>query len=731
MVSSAAAFRTTNQQTPEDIPSVRPRGMTVAGEKNRRPTVDTTFAMSGSLATAPLRLHRKASEQFMHSQSPSSTTTSSPIMFSASSSVSNGSTTPQMSASSSRPLVLVRKASSSRVNLPPLNIAPPSLHLPPPPLSPLPLSDDVESVESLVFPDPPSAGSSSMSFASLDEFPTADEIHHFMRDAEAPAPVLFSSPAAIDTFDLAITQGRPSEDEPGPSEVNRGSPQVLRRVASQQAMTGRRASEASFVSVNSSFDDHTSQSSHASTKGPRKQRSFHRIPIPQLSSLRHSNSHGNSSTHGEPDVPRSPTSVFGSPQPRRRLFSGSSYRRGSLSKGSSSPPPTTTDDDLRSMFSLSLDGGDSASREPITQVQQRQRPVMMSFSNMGNQLSLVTENACIAPSWHEMMTSAPPATKRLSTSDYTPQRIMSPADMLKLEEQLADEDRERDPARQQLDIDPGEFGLAYMSGGEQQATRSRTNSILSSMSAATTTFGHGKDGGEDDAAFGKRPFGSPSRRPSTATEQFRATTAAAGDAARSPTARQRSTTTSSRPSTAQPALASPTSPTHTHEHPPSPKHHSVVLALPPPPRPRPARGHVREDSELSVAASSKRASVVPLHPLSPPPRRKSTRGTAFVQLDEFAGSASSEAPPASHPPSAFNQKAMNRRSVMKKPSFLEIDDDEPELDFDDTITLADIGRGRTLVADPMDMEESSFLDLDRGSFDTIRSFDDEGSFHAF
>ena len=74
----------------------------------------------------------------------------------------------------------------------------------------------------------------------------------------------------------------------------------------------------------------------------------------------------------------------------------------------------------------------------------------------------------------------------------------------------------------------------------------------------------------------------------------------------------------------------------------------------------------------------------------------------------------------SRPPSAFHsQKSLNRRSVMKKPSFLDFED---ELDHDeDDLTDATMG----IQLSPVEME-SSFLDLDRGkdSFDTIRSSGD-------
>ena len=123
---------------------------------------------------------------------------------------------------------------------------------------------------------------------------------------------------------------------------------------------------------------------------------------------------------------------------------------------------------------------------------------MMSFTNMGNQLALVTENACIAPRWQEMLEQhaqqQAAATKRASTSDYVPQRIMDPTDMLELEKQFAADDakeRSAAPERQQsrTELDPGDFGLSYMNGAHPQArARSRTSSILSGMSGRTHAF---------------------------------------------------------------------------------------------------------------------------------------------------------------------------------------------------------------------------------------------------
>ena len=73
----------------------------------------------------------------------------------------------------------------------------------------------------------------------------------------------------------------------------------------------------------------------------------------------------------------------------------------------------------------------------------------------------------------------------------------------------------------------------------------------------------------------------------------------------------------------------------------------------------------------------------------------------------------------SRPPSSFDrQKIMKRRSLMKKPSFLDIDD---EADGDEHGDDEDEDEDRSPDSPGMD---GSFLDLDgKGSFDTIRSID--------
>ncbi|KAJ3998595.1 hypothetical protein F5050DRAFT_1805839 [Lentinula boryana] len=135
----------------------------------------------------------------------------------------------------------------------------------------------------------------------------------------------------------------------------------------------------------------------APEKGPRKQRSFHhtRIPLPQIPmSLKHQSS-GSAVTLFEGSEPKRGSLNGPSTSGRKRLFSGSSMRRPSTSQ------ETFGDDDHRSVFSL-------------------EKPTSTKLSNTSS-------------FWDEGSVDAAPSSPRASTLDYTPQQIMSPAEMLRLE----------------------------------------------------------------------------------------------------------------------------------------------------------------------------------------------------------------------------------------------------------------------------------------------------------
>lgn len=146
---------------------------------------------------------------------------------------------------------------------------------------------------------------------------------------------------------------------------------------------------------------------------PRKQRSFHH-PRAGLASPPAPNMSLPNTPEASPGEYRRPGST------RKRLFSGSSARRPSTSQG------PDTEEDVRSVFSLPL-----AAEQP--------QRVPMTLSSLQPSSSFWVEGPLepIGP-------TSPPSTQQ----EYTPQHIMSPAEMLKVEASLALEEAQRPPIRQ-------------------------------------------------------------------------------------------------------------------------------------------------------------------------------------------------------------------------------------------------------------------------------------------
>ncbi|KAI0375153.1 hypothetical protein BV20DRAFT_933430 [Pilatotrama ljubarskyi] len=786
----------------------RPRGMTTSAADSRdiNPDVPRVAARSPHIVLSPiqpLQVRRKASAS---SSSPSSSNppSPSPVTFTRS---RTSSATPSIdspvSPASTRPLVLVRKASASRLKLPPISGAPPS-GLPPPP--PVPRSPYHEHDLSPLEFRTSSSSSLSLSFApSVDGFHgmnNGDAISMLMSDAYDLGPFEARDPADAkgkqrghrDTFvidgglspvaDADTDAGLPSplsplsKFPPVPAFIHGGdlaasrAGKFLRKMSSQQTLSSSQRHSSTSIASSLSHDD-ASTHSHASGKAARKQRSFHaaRVPLPPLPGLRYG---GGSSAHpsASSETLPAPSSPVVEPRrssvtsPRKRLFSGSSARRSTSSHGPTSPS-ASAEDDGRSVFSLESDsrpGTSSAAADHIT----------LSFGTAGGPLSLMTRNACISPQslWDDAGSSGHGGgggaeSKRTSQSEYVPQYIMSPAEQLKLAEKLADEEAaaaarpEPEPEqerRPKLDLQPGDFGLAFRAGKNQNASqnhsqsqsqspnrsganarqdvqRARSASVLSHASTGTLAFGSGGGAGEmngsgsrvsrgasvlsaKSAASGRQ--GHPSARPALSAtsppprklslvEGMRGPARSASVLARS---MNKPPPISVRPSTAQASLTPPTSPSATF----GASTHSPEMpstSLPPPPRRRPSRHDLQE-----IESVNKRMSVVPINPLSPPPmrprpRRQQSNDTGVSDMT-------------SRPPSAFDrQKVLQRRSLMKKPSFLNIsDEDDGSAENDGAGSGSGSGSGED--APPPSPEspamESSFLDMDRkDSFDTVRS----------
>ncbi|KAJ7446449.1 hypothetical protein B0H11DRAFT_379836 [Mycena galericulata] len=389
---------------------------------------------------------------------------------------------------------------------------PPSAELPPPPRSP---DDPTLSLNSAG-----STSSTSLTF-SAEFMPIA----HSQR----------VKPKA--SFEPTVDNSTWEFDSP------RNPPRTLRKSMSHQSL--KRGQSASSSSV-------APPTEPLNIKVPRKQRSFHRLPVQA--------------------VPlQLPLSEQRSPEPapsaRKRLFSTSSSRR---------PSQSTLADDVRSINLIASTEGERPSTS-------------------------TTPASC----WID--TDPPPP--RSPTHEYTPQQIMSPAEMLKVEASV---------------------NATY--------PRPRNASIISAstmLSDFESDFGRGLS---PSSSFGGGRPRSNSDHPSV-----RSATSDAGN---------------------QDMFYLPMAP-----QPPSPP---VLMSLPPPPRrtkPRAAPPLVRSHSAVAT-------------PLTPPPLRKILR-----------------------PKASMEERMHKRQSIMRKPSFLDIDD---EMDKDP----------------PSIARQGSFLDLTRGSFDSVRSDDD-------
>lgn len=727
----------------------RARGMTIATAEvsSSRSLRNPGGLFVPSDMPMPPQLNRKASDPF-NSPTPSSNAPSpSPVIFSRSRSSTVTSTDSPVSPNSTRPLVVVRKASSSRVQLPPLSSIPPSADLPPPPSSPVPsgLGDSFEDLAA--FPDVPSSSSSSMSFAPSVDFDSGDMINQFMRQSmkhsrkgkaakrrekDRGHPDVPSSPsrtvrelsfeklhmASTSKFSLSSTmrgEELASESSGGPSY---GSSKMLRKANSQSSLLKRysNASVTSSVTSGSGCQDEPLTGKATSSplaKIPRKQRSFHhsRLPIPPLPTLRHANSYTTATPEPTSPFPTTPTydqpqqsrrgsitSPGGTSSARKRLFSGSSARRSTSSQAPLSPS-LSGEDDVRSVYSI----------EDTRSTTQR---IAMSFGSLGNPLSLLTSNACVAPSSYITDTKEDAGDesyineKRVSQSEYVPQHIMPPADMLKLEQQLAQEAESggyRGHQFRHLELEISDLGDALVGGRKNTDTRSirsKAASRLSTMSAGTLAFGPTIGDSSDRMSLAPstrsaaRHTASPAKAKGRVIENLQTSTRSSsvlGQNSLKPPL-------TVRPSTAQPSLSSPSYSTFSSAHSPP----QSTISLPPPPRSRASQPHTRRAHH----STDKRSSVVPLHPLSPPPRKNRSQPGGYDSTGQ-----------ASHPPSAFEQKVAQRRSIMKKPSFLDIDDEADQT----TESLSEAEEHVSPSSPPM---ESSFLDMEgKDSFDTVRSSD--------
>ncbi|KIK70751.1 hypothetical protein GYMLUDRAFT_51959 [Collybiopsis luxurians FD-317 M1] len=440
--------------------------------------------------------------------------------------------------------------------------APPNQQLPPPPTA---VNIEDEDVDPLRFSN--SASSSSTSLRSSRDGGLANQ-HYIPRQKARESGV---RPAAVEDLTESLHKAR-----------------TLKKAVSQQSLS--KAASSTSISVTTQLPPE-----NAPDKGPRKQRSFHhpRIPLPPMPlSLKHQSS-GSAATS---DGAESKRASVGSPTPsRKRLFSGSSMRRPSTSQES------VGDDDFRSVFSV-----------------EREKPSSFSPKTAFS----TTKSSFWDEGYSDTLPGSPTA---VSTFDYTPQQIMSPAEMLKLEAVVQ---------------------KSLSSSRPREISRGSTSTFASNSNSASST---------PIAPRLLNPQPSPTRSNSMGSGGV-------------------VTPRLPRPSTANSLTLSTMNNTLSPD----------FVSLSPPPRSRSRR----PQPTLDISSLTPEA---PLKALSPPPRNK----TVTKKLS--------------------SEKVDRRSSLMRKPSFLDIDDD------------ATFEKSRPPPVPPA-FQADSFLDLARESLDSARSEPEDEQF---
>jgi hypothetical protein len=617
------------------------------------------------------------------------------------------------------PMVIVRQASNSRLRVHTPPSAPPRIGLPPPPPPPPPPSHldeaDADSDHS----------STRLSFASSisshrDIIQALESAGAGFELARSPSLLPQDARQRVDSGpDLPPLSGPGSPPRTAvqakpwatpaltlPLRIDPGR-RTLKKAISQQSLgkpSQNGANRSASASTSSSSTPHSATVGDdgqvhpaAAGKAPRKQRSFHqtRLPLPSMMPLppplRHASSftpkdkdEGSPRKGAESDPRRASTSS--SNTPRKRLFSGPTLRRTSTQHAAAA-----AQDDARSVFSLPAD-------EPRgTHAHALASPGGASW-------------------WDE--TAAPRAAEKTSTdsADYQPQQILSPAEMLELEAAFEEEHDVyvRSRGTSFTSVSTADMSLSSHGHGHVQAVDRPTSS--SSTAAAAHLAGIRMR----DRSFSNR-IGADAYQPlAAAAAAAAATTTATTPAAPTSMPPARSLSLMHRPARG-PALAmrpataqAPPSPVHT-AFPPRP---STGLSPPPPRRRRtqtaadeppasslssPLSRRLRlpgepEGAAAAGAAAHKRVSVVPISPLSPPPSRRGAPPPGAMRKQTIEQALFARAPPAPAP----------APPMAKKPSFLDIGAERVQA------KTASVHRDSRPVLD-------SFLDLERSSFDTVRS----------
>lgn len=603
---------------------------------------------------------------------------------------------------------LAHKSSFSRSIVTPPETSPPSQELPPVPslkyLSALPNSDGSPS------PTEPGSSSSSLSFASGADYDfvskqasVEDRRLQSIRDqAKIPSEPRTKSP----TRALRGALNTSPSKQPATSD---GLVNSLKKMPSQPSLQTKLAASTYPDDRSFGVDDMTGP-----TKLLKKQRSFHhpRVPVPPLPHLRHATSF----TPSEAPVPQSADSPSKEKEKRESAASLSKRRflPGSIRRGSSSQmAPFAFDDDTGSII-LPLPEFDRCDKSPPPR-----------FSNLFGSPGVESMMLPATSAFYDDLASSPTPgphsvqTTEIQPQDTGPQQILSAAQLLQLEEMLENDGSEASihssnrtsPAElgsphDSSPINPPlfeEFGFGDMSPKKKH---SWTDSIASSSTVFSGAFsdkGTSPDKAETASIFsffdqqqytGYRPrTTSGNLTPLESNFSMKRSHSAVASSSVQSTASSMGIESTFGIEPNQP-----------------------LGGLTPPPRPR----HKVAGSK-STNCSGNRDSIIHIKPLSPPPLRRNTTSTSASSRS--TSTRSSPMPSPKSPPTAYKNDPPTR-GIMKKPSFLEIDDDADA----DTGTGVRIAGGEHQRSVSISSIDDSFLDLGRenSSFDTIRTLSVEG-----
>lgn len=493
----------------------------------------------------------------------------------------------------------------------------------------------------------------------------------------------------------------------------------LRKMPSQPSLQNK------FVgSPSGHLDDHSvgMDNTSESPKLLKKQRSFHhpRVPVPPLPYLRHATSFTPSevsisqsvdlSKDKERERQKGDEKRESTTSPPKRRFLPGSIRRGSASHAAT----FTFDDDTGSLIipPSELDKFDQSSPPRF----------INPFGSPGVESMMLPATS----TFYDDLAGSPttgshfPQSIEVQPSESGPQQILSAAQLLKLEELLESDEPEASPGSSSRtsptepcspkDTTPAvppafeEFGFGYGIPRKDSWTDSiiSTSTVFSNTLSDKVIFADKVETGSTLSFFDQQQ--NSGYRPRTTSGNF------ASLESNFPAKRSHSALSSSLQSTISMGIEStfgiePNQP---------------LGGLAPPPRRRPRAA----PSPKNMTSSGNRGSVIHIQPLSPPPLRRNPRSTSASTRSTSSRSSSSTKEAVS-PPTAFKNDPPVK-GIMKKPSFLEIDDD---IEADARLRIqvmigGDIHQRNASISSVDD----SFLDLGRenSSFDTIRTLSVEG-----